>query len=106
MSESTRNPQTVSAAFVHAQAARYTDERFEALSARLDAVQVAVKASSERNETVRCRVKFIDRMVCVIIAAVLAVILDRATGLPHIAVIGIGTLPECAREVFEFLRRL
>jgi hypothetical protein len=85
---------------------RYADARYSQLSARMDAIQVTLRRDRERTEVKRARCKLTDRMVYVVLAAVVAVTLDRATGIPHIAVIGIGALPECAREVYEYVRRV
>jgi hypothetical protein len=109
MSNSTRNDPTVmraSIAHLNYQSMRYTDSRYEELRARITSMQVTLQREAKTRETARMRAKFTDRMAYVILAAVLAIVLDHVTGIPKMAVIGIGTVPEATREIYEFLRRL
>lgn len=108
MAESTRNPSSIVtvATAVHTQAVRYTDARYDVLSARMDAIQVAIRHESERTETHKARCKFIGDGTCALSAAILAVGIDHLASIPHIAAILLGSLPAFAQVTFEFVRKL
>ena len=107
MSDSTRN-QVASVATIataNVQSIRYTDARVQELSARIDAVQVTVRTNTHRTEVKRARAKLTDRLVAIAAMAIVGIILARCA-LPHLVTVALASCPECAREVYEFARKL
>lgn len=60
----------------------------------------------ERTETHKSHVRFGERCLFILLGALVALLVDMASGMPHLAAITIGTLPEVTRETVELWKRL
>lgn len=84
----------------------YTDARYSELCARVDAIQVTLRREAETRERRRAREKCAERIMFVILGAILGIVLDRVHSLPTFGIVAIGAAPEVARELVELFARL
>jgi hypothetical protein len=106
MADTSQTVSRASVARLNVQSMHYAEYRYSELSARIDAVQVTLRAEAERRETRKARERCTERIMFVIVGAILGIVLDRVHTLPAFAIVAIGAAPEVAREIVEMITRL
>jgi len=98
-------PTLACVARVHSQACEYTDARMEQLSRHVNTLHAKMHADAEMRERHKLRLKLIDRLLFLVLGALVGKLLDYAV-LPAMGVFFLGLAPDAARELFEFFRKL
>jgi hypothetical protein len=86
----------------HARAMRYTDARIKMVQHDLNGEH----ARHYQNEIRTLRVKMIERIAFLVIAALVGLVFDNWVAVPVLIAAGAKIMPDTAREVVEFLKRL